>query len=765
MVSAYGAIFDRRIDAVASVRWVSQVGEPGPEWQDAPTLDRRYRRFTMTSTLPESTLPKPVRRRRWTLPTILLVAWLLVGGVVGPFAGRLTEVIKNDNAAFLPANAESTKVIAGVSAITNQRSPIPALLVVDQPDGVSSASRAEFAAFLDRVPGIALKDGTFVGDFLLPFPLAPAASDDGKAMSATLLFDDEKSGRPFSDDTLPVNEAVTAIRGAFNEAGIDGHVGGFGGILADFLEVFGDINGKLLLATIGIVSIILILVYRSPFLWLVPLSVVLFGDSLAQAVVYFIAREEWVTLNGQAQGILLVLVFGVGTDYSLLLVSRFREELHYHESKYDAMRRALVGVREPIIASGATVAVGLLCLLFSELNSNKSTGPVAAIGVMCAMVAVLTLLPALLVLLGRRVFWPFIPKFGTESHLDSGIWAWIARVVGSRPRRAWVLASFLMLLLAAFVPTLKADGIAQIDAFTQRTDSVVAQDILNDHFPAGEGSPAQIIAPKTRVSEVISLALADPGVASAAPYRSYTGAEPIGPNTVVDVILQDSADSVDAAATVKRLRIAMDEVSTEVLIGGYSAINLDTQESSKRDVRVIIPIVLIVIFFILALLLRAVIAPMLLIGSVLLSFVATLGLCAFFFNNVFGFAGADSSFPLFAFTFLVALGVDYNIFLMTRVREETLRIGTRLGVLKALTVTGGVITSAGVVLAATFAVLGILPLVFLAQLGFAVAVGVLIDTIIVRSVIVPALVHDLGAIVWWPSKLARESTASEAIHT
>jgi putative drug exporter of the RND superfamily len=710
----------------------------------------------MTSTLPQTTVPDSPRRRRWALPTILLVAWLLVGGVVGPFAGRLTEVIKNDNAAFLPANAESTKVITAVSEITSQRSPIPALLVVDQPNGITTASRAEFTAFLNQIPSIALKDNTVIGDFLLPFPLSPVASDDGQALSATLLFDDEKSGRVFSDDTLPVNEAVTAIRAAFKESGIDGHVGGFGGILADFLEVFGDINGKLLLATVGIVSIILILVYRSPFLWLVPLSVVLFGDSLAQAVVYFIAREEWISLNGQAQGILLVLVFGVGTDYSLLLVSRFREELHYHESKYDAMRRALRGVREPIIASGATVAVGLLCLSFSELNSNKSTGPVAAIGVVCAMIAVLTLLPALLVLLGRRVFWPFIPKFGTDSHLDSGIWARIARVVGTRPRRAWILASFLILLLAAFVPTLKADGIAQIDAFTQRTDSVVAQEILNDHFPAGEGSPAQIITPKDKVSEVVDLALADPGVASAAPYRSYTGAEPVGPNTVVDVILQDSADSVAAAATVKRLRATMDQISTEVLIGGFSAINLDTQESSKRDVRKIIPIVLIVIFFILALLLRAVIAPILLIGSVLLSFFATLGLCALVFNEVFGFAGADSSFPLFAFTFLVALGVDYNIFLMTRVREETLRIGTRPGVLKALTVTGGVITSAGIVLAATFAVLGVLPLVFLAQLGFAVAVGVLIDTIIVRSVIVPALVHDLGAIVWWPSKLARD---------
>jgi RND superfamily putative drug exporter len=700
------------------------------------------------------------RRRRWRLPALALIAWLVIGGAVGPFAGRLTEVITNDNASFLPAKAESTSVIAEVSAITGQRSPIPALLVIDQPEGVTPASLSAFQSLLDRLPGLPLKDGTTVGDFLLPAPLVAMAAEDGKALSATLLFDDAKSGRPFSDDTVPVNEAVAAVRAALAE--IDGHVGGFGGILADLIEVFSDVNGKLLLATVGIVSLILIVVYRSPFLWLVPLFVVLFGDSLAQAVVYFLARDGVLTINGQAQGILLVLVFGVGTDYSLLLVSRFREELHYHESKYDAMRVALRGVREPIIASAATVAAGLLCLTFSELNSNKSTGPVSAIGLACAMVAVLTLLPALLVLFGRRLFWPFVPRYGSESHLETGLWSRVARLVGRRPRRAWLAASLLMLALAAFVPTLKADGLAQVDAFSQRTDSVIAQEILEEHFPAGEGSPAQVVTPRADVEQVERIALADPGVAAASVLLLPDGSQPPGPKAVVNVLLRDSADSVRAAATVQRLRAAMDQVSEDVLVGGFSAINLDTRQSSKRDVKVIIPIVLLVIFFILALLLRAILAPILLIGSVVLSYLATLGVCAVFFNEVFQFAGADPSFPLFAFTFLVALGVDYNIFLMTRVREETLRIGTRPGVLKALTVTGGVITSAGVVLAATFAVLGVLPLVFLAQLGFAVAVGVLIDTIIVRSIIVPALVRDIGAVIWWPSTLATRSERVEA---
>lgn len=710
----------------------------------------------MTASTPLPTHRRQPTRRRWLLPALLLIAWILIAGVLGPFAGRLTEVIKSDSAAFLPAQAESTTVITQVEEITRQKSPIPALLVVDRPDGVQTADLAALNRFLQSLPSLPLKDGTTIGDFLLPVPLTATAAQDGQAMAATLLFDDELSGAPFADETLPINEAVAAIRLALNDAGIDGHIGGFGGILADLLEVFGDINGKLLLAAIAIVSVILIFVYRSPFLWLIPLLVVLLGDSMAQAVVYFLARDELLTLNGQAQGILLVLVFGVGTDYSLLLVSRFREELHHHESKYDAMRTALRGVREPILASAATVAVGLLCLGFSELNSNKSTGPVSAIGVLCAMLAVLTLLPALLVLFGRRLFWPFVPRFGTESHLETGLWARVARLVGSRPRRAWILASLVMIGLAAFVPSLKADGLAQIDAFTQRTDSVIAQEILSEHFPAGEGSPAQIVTRKSDAGAVVRLATADPGVAAASIYRALDGSEPAGDLTVVDVVLRDSADSVEASATIKRLRATMDQISTDVLVGGFSAVNLDTQESSKRDVRVIIPIVLIVIFFILALLLRALLAPILLIGSVLLSFFATLGVCALMFNEVFGFAGADPSFPLFAFTFLVALGVDYNIFLMTRVREETLKLGTRRGVLKALTVTGGVITSAGVVLAATFAVLGVLPLVFLAQLGFAVAFGVLLDTFIVRSIIVPALVHDAGSIIWWPSRLRQE---------
>ena len=712
--------------------------------------------------LPISSLPamSSISRRRWMLPALLVILWLGLGGALGPLAGQLNSVVKNDNASFLPAKAESTKVLAESAALVGGSAPIPAILIWEK-DGadISSEEKARFDQFLTALPSIELKEGKRVGDYLAPVPLTSTLSADGQAIQGIVYFDDQKSASLFEDGTNPITVATNAIRAELKASQIGANVGGFGGVLADLVEAFGDINGKLLLATVGIVAFILILVYRSPVLWIVPLLVVAMGDSIAQAVIYLLAKNELLTLNGQAQGILLVLVFGVGTDYSLLVVSRFREELHNYESKYDAMKVTLRGVVEPILASAATVAVGLLCLTFSELNSNKSTGPVAAIGVGCAMVAVLTLLPALLVLFGRKLFWPFIPKNGTVSHLEDGIWSRVSGFVGRRHRTAWIAASIVMFGFVALVPTLKADGITQTEAFTTRVDSVVAQEAIARHFPAGEGSPAQVTTPIERLNDVLAVVAKDQGVSVAIPYVTpgQTAPAVAQGRALVNVILKDGADTNEAAATIERLRLDLDAVSPEVLVGGFSAINLDTENSSRRDTKVIIPIVLIVIFFILALLLRALLAPLLLIGSVVLSFFATLGVCAFFFNNVFDFPGADASFPLFAFTFLVALGVDYNIFLMTRVREETLKIGTRAGVLKALTVTGGVITSAGIVLAATFAVLGLLPLIFLAQLGFAVALGVLIDTIIVRSIIVPALVHDLGSVVWWPSKLRREN--------
>jgi RND superfamily putative drug exporter len=705
-----------------------------------------------------------LRRRRWAIPALLVIAWLIIGGAAGPFAGKLNQVIKNDNAAFLPKHAEATLALNAQKKLVGAHQPVFGTMVFERSSILTSTEIASIDAFVARVPDLKIPEGFPIKAFLVPSPLMPTISQDRKAISAIILFDEMKSARPFSNGKSAIAESVVTIRSAMKNAHLAGHVGGFAGILGDLIGIFQSINGTLLYSTVLVVSFILILVYRSPFLWAVPLLVVGMGDALAQAAVYFMAKSHIVDLNGQAQGILLILVFGVGTDYSLLLVSRYREELRNYESKYEAMRHTLRAVIEPIAASAATVAVGLLCLSFSVLSSNKSTGPVCAVGVVCAFVAVMTLLPALLLLFGRRLFWPKRPNFGTDHPEEKGIWGRVARGVGNRPRRAWALGTVVLLILCSFVFTLKAHGLSS--GFTQRTDAIVANEAIARHFPAGEGSPVNIISPSTKIDHVIQVTK---GVAGIAKVYVYTGVQGGIPGAVasqakivrgigeVDAILSSDALSPAAHSTIERLRAALhSQVGNDVLVGGSTAIDADTQNASHRDRNVIIPIVLAVILLILMLLLRSVVAPVLLMASVVASFIATLGVSALFFNHVFHFTGADTSFPLFSFTFLVALGVDYNIFLMTRVREESKRIGTRAGTLKALTVTGGVITSAGVVLAATFAVLGVLPLVFLAEIGFAVGFGVLLDTILVRSIIVPALVHDIGPKIWWPSALQHD---------
>jgi RND superfamily putative drug exporter len=713
-----------------------------------------------------------IRHRRWLIPALLVIAWLVLGSTLGPYAGKLNQVIKNDNAAFLPKHAEATLALNEQKQLVGAHQPIFGTLVFERANGLTASDTAAIDAFVAKVPDLMVPEGFPIKAYLVPAPLTPMVSQDGKAISAIILFDDVKAAKPFANGKSPIAESVVTIRKEMQAAKVDGHVGGFAGILGDLIGIFQSINGTLLYATIIVVSFILILVYRSPFLWAIPLLAVGMGDALAQAVVYFMAKSHILDLNGQAQGILLILVFGVGTDYSLLLVSRYREELRNYESKYDAMRQTMHAVIEPIGAAAATVAVGLLCLTFSILASNKSTGPVCAIGVVCAFISVMTLLPALLLLFGRRLFWPKRPNFGSEHPEEKGIWGRVARGVGKSPRRAWALGTVLILILCSLAFTLNAHGLS--NSFTKRTNAVIANDILARHFPAGEGSPVNIITPAAKIDQVMQITKGISGIAQVSVYTGMQGvlgtsaaqAKIVGGIGEVDAVLSSDAFGTAAHKTIVNLRAALhSQVGSGVLVGGMTAIDVDTQSASHRDRNVIIPIVLAIILLILMLLLRSVIAPILLIASVVASFIATLGVCAVVFNHVFHFTGADTSFPLFAFTFLVALGVDYNIFLMTRVREESKRIGTRAGTLKALTVTGGVITSAGVVLAATFAVLGVLPLVFLAEIGFAVGFGVLLDTILVRSIIVPALVYDIGPKVWWPSKLQHDpAVATEVVN-
>jgi RND superfamily putative drug exporter len=692
-------------------------------------------------------MPSVRARRRW-LALGLFVLWLLVAGFAGPYSGKLADVQTNDNAAFLPKTAESTEVNDLQRRFVDQETT-PGIIVWERESGITAADRALATQQLAEVKA--------VPKVVSVTPLIP--SQDGRALQAVVQL--------AGTDGMELTDAANAVRDEVQGSdGLSAYLTGPAGLLADLIAAFEGIDSTLLLVTGAVVIVILLLVYRSPVLWIFPLLSVGFGYALAGGLVYLLANKDVLTLNGQSQGILTVLVFGAGTDYALLIIARFREELRRHEDKYDAMRAALRGAGPAILASGVTVILGLLCLLFSDLSSNKSLGPVAALGIAATMAAMLTLLPALLALAGRRAFWPFVPRYGSEATEAQGFWGRVARFVGRHARAVAVVVVLVLVGLSLGIGQLRVSGISQSESFTTTQESVTGQQALERHFPAGVGSPAVIIAREAAADQVLSVVKQTPGVSDAAFLSAGGGGggEPSGSGAPrvegglvqIDATLASAPDSRAADDTVRQLRSAVHAIpGADAKVGGFSAINLDVSDASKRDRVVIIPIVLAVILVVLAVLLRALVAPLLLIVTVVLSFAATLGVCALVFNHVFHFAGADTAFPLFAFVFLVALGIDYNIFLMTRVREETLHIGTRPGVLRGLAVTGGVITSAGVVLAATFSVLGVLPLVFLAEIGFAVAFGVLLDTIVVRSLLVPALVYEVGRPVWWPSRLAR----------
>jgi RND superfamily putative drug exporter len=416
------------------------------------------------------------------------------------------------------------------------------------------------------------------------------------------------------------------------------------------------------------------------------------------------------------------------------------------------------------LASGSTVSISLLILLFSQLTNTAGLGPIGAIGIVSSMITILTLLPALLLVFGRWIFWPRIPRNDGDDHVMSGPWSKVANTIGKNPRKSWVVTGAVLLALAFTSTTLKADGIGTVDSFTGNPESVVGQKLLLQHFPGGEGDPTQVVVNADKIEVVAAALKGAPGVTDIAPLLESTPvpgqplpkAKIVNGKAILNLTLDKAPDSVEAGNDVPKIRELAHAADATSLVGGTSAVYYDVRQANKSDNRTIIPIILLVITLILGLLLRSILSAVVLLGTVVLSYFATLGACALVFNHVFGFAGGDNSFPLFAFIFLVALGIDYNIFLMTRVREESAKIGTRAGVIKGVTVTGAVITSAGIVLAATFAVLGLLPLVPLAELGFAVAFGVLLDTIIVRSILVPALVHEIGPKIWWPSKLQHE---------
>ncbi|HYJ75113.1 MAG TPA: MMPL family transporter [Kineosporiaceae bacterium] len=727
-----------------------------------------------------------VRRLRWVLPAVLVLLWLAIAGIGGPYSGKLSEVQRNDTSSFLPKNAESTTVLNEQAAFASQQT-FPAFVLLESDTALTPQQLQEFRQFAQGIPDVEVPVAGSapkrVGDFLVPGPVTVVPSRDGKAALALANFNADLTFSTLPDGTSPIQKSVEALRAADQGLASDGvkvYVAGPAGTIADFVKAFAGIDGVLLGVALIAVLVILLIVYRSPVVPFFVLATSLFALSLASVAVYFLAKNDVIKLNGQSQGILSILVIGAATDYALLLVSRYREELRRHDDRYEAMWLAWKRTIEPVAASAGTVILGLLCLLLSELQSTKGLGPVGAIGIAAALLSAMTFLPALLVLPGRNkpgehgrwVFWPSIPHVGTQGPETRGIWARVARLVGDHPRGVAIASGIGLLILAAFLPTLKADGVKQSDTFLTTVESVTGGDALARHFPAGSGTPTIVIGPADKAQEIASTVQRTPGVSALVPVTDApAGGAPSGGAApqpkVVDgrvqfqVTLTDPADSTAAEETVRRLRTDLDAVSPDALVGGGTAQSLDVRDISQSDRNRVIPIILAVIFVVLALLLRALVAPLILIVGNVLSFAATLGASALVFNHVFDFPGSDPTVTLFGFVFLVALGIDYSIFLMTRVREESGKLGTRPGILKGLAVTGGVITSAGVVLAATFAALGVLPILFLAQIAFIVAFGVLLDTIVVRSLFVPSVSYVIGAPIWWPSKLARRPATSD----
>ena len=658
-----------------------------------------------------------------------------------------------------------------------------------------------------------------------PF-VGPLCSQDGKAAIVTAYLKGEGEGDKILDPVKFWRDTVSDPGG-----GLEVKITGGAGYAADAIEVFESINGTLLLAAITLVIVLLILIYRSPIFLFVPLAAVIFAEILARSLGYGLS-ELGVTINGQSSSIMSIMVLGAGTDYALLIVARYREELHYRLDRHEAMAAAMRSAGPAVLASAATVIAALFCLTIAKVNGTSGMGPIVAMGVACAALSMLTLLPALLTIFGRRAFWPFVPhstewlapegvqagrmrrriadgprvpallivvggslivllllpivilnsllhkatrglvpslivgpldrnifkpyelrRFRHEHIADEthGFWKRVGDWVAKQPRRVAV-GSIALLLVLCLGLTFFSTDLTTNDSYRTKVESVEGQEILSRHFPAGSSAPVDIVVPTEEDVPAVRRAVA--GVDGV---EGVSGPVAQGDSGVlVQGVLEPEPYSTEAFDLIDPIRDAAHGAAEGTLVGGASAVEFDVREAAAWDSAVIPPIVLVVVFLILVVLLRAVVAPLILIGTVILSFLAALGVGYFAFDVFFDFPGSDPSLPLFAFVFLVALGVDYNIFLMARAREETLTHGTRAGMLRALAVTGGVITSAGIVLAGTFSVLAVLPLVFLTEIGFVVAFGVLLDTFLVRSVLVPALVELIGPKVWWPSRLARE---------
>ncbi|MDH6465882.1 RND superfamily putative drug exporter [Micromonospora sp. A200] len=672
------------------------------------------------------------RRSKWAI----LALWIVLAVVLGPLFGKIEDYEDRTPSGSLPRGAESTAVMEELDKYRSASEAVPVVAVYTRESGIQDADRNKVEA--DRTAFAKFADGGAAIQPAIP-------SQDGKALMLVV---------PLTRDDVEIDFAVKDLRTAAQAgapAGLDVDLGGPGGLLNDYTQAFENLDVNLMIATSSIVIVLLLLIYRSPFLWIFPLLAVGFASALTQGVAYLLAKNAGLPVNPASSSLLMILLFGVGTDYALLLIARYREELRRHADKHLAMGIALRRSGPAILASAATVVVGLACLALADMQSARSLGLVGATGVLCAYLAMVTILPALLVIAGRWVFWPFVPKFGQEARAGRGFWSRIGTSVGRHPRVVWLGCLIVIGGLAVSALDIKM-GLAQTEVFQTKPQSVTAQEKLARHFPSGASDPAILVADASAAGPVKAAAAGVDGTTV-----GQESPSPDGKRVIIDVVLRDAPDSDAAKETIDEIRNAVHAVpGANAKVGGTTAETLDIDRASSRDAQVVIPVVLAVILLFLIILLRALVAPLVLLGTVVASYFAALGASHLLFKHVFGHEGTAWQLPLVSFVFLAALGVDYNIFLMTRVHEEAARHGHAEGVRRGLSTTGSVITSAGIVLAATFAVFASMPVVDMIQFGVVVAVGVLLDAFLVRTLLVPALSFDIGRASWWPGRLYRD---------
>ena len=673
----------------------------------------------------------------------VLALWLAALAAMGPLIGQFESKQKNEPSSFLPEGAESVRALA-LSDQFPSAEGVAAIAVFSRPEGLTGADRAAIADIQAELAASPPEGVVAVSP--------PQYSEDGEtALVVTQIV--------ANGDEKVLIDAVESIRdtvAAGAPDGLEAKVTGPAGYSADASKAFEGINSTLLIATTTLVFFLLVIIYRSPIFWVFPLLAVFFAEGLVRGIGSLLV-EAGVVVNGQTGGILLVLVFGAGTDYALLLTARYREELHRHEDKHEAMRIAVRQAGPGILASAGTVVAALLCLSFASVNSTAGLGPVGAMGVAVAATAMLTVLPALLLIGGRRAFWPFVPRLDhsdgagkNEIAWRRGFWGRLGAWIQRRHRAVWIVTTLALLALTLGTLTLDSN-LTTANAFRGEVEAVEGQRLIERSFPAGASAPTTVIVTDpAKLDAVLAAAERAPEVVSVG--RAQTGS----PGAVFTVTLTEDPFSEEGFALIEPFREQLRRAGGDaVLVGGATAEEHDLRAAVRRDTLLLVPLVLLVVLAILVLLLRAILGPLMLMATVVLSFFAALGLSLLVFELFADFPGEDPSYPLFAFIFLVALGIDYNIFLMARVREEALTKPTTEAMLKGLAVTGGVITSAGIVLAGTFSVLAVLPLVALTQIGITVALGVLLDTFVVRSILVPALTFSLDEKTWWPSALGR----------